>query len=104
MMKQRKQSESADRDPGTNLIDRMAVWLLGPALLPFLLVARQRERRQAETRRAAQPESPCAKWVPRGLRCPLGLACERQAECRLWHPEPGFSGRYLPPQAERSER
>ena len=39
-----------DRDPGLNLIDRIAVWLLGPALLPFLLVARQRERQQAEER------------------------------------------------------
>lgn len=39
-----------DRDPGMNLLDRIAVWLLGPALLPFLLVARQRERQQAEER------------------------------------------------------
>ena len=48
------------RDPGLNLIDRIAVWLLGPALLPFLLVARQREierskeqarKRQTETKR-----------------------------------------------------
>jgi hypothetical protein len=50
-----------DRDPGLNLLDRFAVWLLGPILLPFLLVARQREierskerarkRREEETKR-----------------------------------------------------
>ena len=51
MTKQREQGGSSrNRDPGMNLIDRIAVWLFGPALLPFLLVARQRERQQAEER------------------------------------------------------
>lgn len=39
---------NTDRD--MSLLDRIAVWLLGPILLPFLLVARQKERQRAEER------------------------------------------------------
>lgn len=50
----------------------------------------------------APAEPPRAEWVPMGLRCPAGVHCDRQDECRLWHPEPGFSGRYLPPRGEEA--
>jgi hypothetical protein len=50
-------STKRNHDPGLNLIDRIAVWLLGPALLPFLLVARQRERQQAQERARKRRET-----------------------------------------------
>lgn len=44
-------------DPGMNLIDHIAVWLLGPALLPFLLVARQREIERSKEQAKRQVET-----------------------------------------------
>jgi hypothetical protein len=46
-----------NHDPGLNLIDRIAVWLLGPILLPFLLVARQREIEQSKERARKRRET-----------------------------------------------